>query len=215
MVYLISQRNSKLNSRVLDRMYRMRHKVAVEHWGWRIPSACEGVDKDEFDTLEALHFVKIADDGCIHGCARLLPTTLPHMLSEVFPDACDRDGVPVGPDIYEFSRFFVDKTMMSRRDYIKTGYELLAAIAEWSFANGVRQLSWYSFQVTYGLALPLWTTKPLGSPKTHEGDESVYVPAISNITAEAVARTRSKAQVTGAAFKFVSDIDWSLSDEAA
>lgn len=214
-IYLINSTNMESNESVLDRMFRMRHKVAVDHWGWQIPNAGSGIDKDDFDTYRTTHFLKIDEDGRVHGCARLNPTTAPHLLSEIFPYVCDAQGVPQDPNTFEFSRFFVDKTAMSRRDYIHTGYELLAGIAEWSLHKGIKQLSWYAFQATYGLAVPLWTTAPLGAPQTHDGDESVYVPAISTIDEEAVIRTRKKARVDGPAYHLMFDIDRYISSEAA
>lgn len=215
MIFVINRENFIRNNSILQSTFIMRHKVAVDHWGWRIPGAGSGLDCDQFDTPDTIHFVKLNDRQEVIGCARLNPSTKPHMLSEVFAEVCDRDGVPVGDDTFEFSRFFVDKSAVSRREYIAVGYELLAGIAEWCFDKQIKKLSWYAFQVTYGLALPLWKTSPLGAPHTHESDESVYVPAISTIDEDAVVRTKAKANIQDVAYAHIADIAAEFRRQAA
>lgn len=43
--------------------------------------------------------------GDVCGCARLLPTTRPYLLSEVFPQLLNSALSPSSPEVWELSRF--------------------------------------------------------------------------------------------------------------
>jgi acyl-homoserine lactone synthase len=206
MIDVITSQNAYLYREVLDDMFRMRHRVLCDQWGWRVPGMSEGYDRDEFDTEDTIYFVKQDDAGRVIATARINPTLKPHMLSEVFPDACDQRPVPRAADTYELTRYVVDKHAVSNRDFIAVAFGLLAGVTEFCEATGIRNLSWYAFQLTYALSLQVWKTSPLGRPQTHEGDEAVYIPAISGIDAEAVIKTRAKARLDGPASRYVAPL---------
>lgn len=85
-------------------MAAYRHKVFVEHLGWDL-HAPDGLEQDQFDRPDTVYVVARDDEGEICGCARLLPTTHPYLLSEVFPQLLNGAAPPSSPDIWELSRF--------------------------------------------------------------------------------------------------------------
>ena len=206
MIDVITSQNAYLYDDVLDDMFRMRHRVTVDQWGWRIPGADTGYDRDEFDTDETIYFVKRNDFGRVIATARINPTLGPHLFTEVFPDVCDQRPLPRAADTYELSRYVVDKHAVSNRDFVATAFGLLAGVTEFCEAIGVRNLTWYAFQLTYSLSLQVWKTTPLGRPRTHDDDEAVYIPAVSAIDAAAVAKTRAKARIEGQAARYVAPL---------
>ncbi|MBK9162114.1 MAG: GNAT family N-acetyltransferase [Nitrosomonadales bacterium] len=92
----------------LSEIYRQvagyRHKVFVENLGWDL-HAPDGLEQDQFDRTDTVYVAVRDDDGEICGCARLLPTLHPYLLSEVFPQLLNGAPPPNSPDIWELSRF--------------------------------------------------------------------------------------------------------------
>ena len=81
-----------------------RHKVFVENLGWDLHSP-DGQEQDQFDRPDTLYVAARDSDGEICGCARLLPTTRPYLLSEVFPQLLNGAEPPNSADVWELSRF--------------------------------------------------------------------------------------------------------------
>lgn len=81
-----------------------RHQVFVEMLGWELDTFI-GYEKDQFDRADTVYVVARDDAQRINGCARLLPTTKPYLLSEVFPELLNGLPSPCEPDIWELSRF--------------------------------------------------------------------------------------------------------------
>jgi N-acyl-L-homoserine lactone synthetase len=79
-----------------------RHEVFVELLQWDLNTP-EGIEQDQFDRQDTVYVVARNDEGRINGCARLLPTTKPYLLGEVFPELLNGLTPPVAltffPDI--------------------------------------------------------------------------------------------------------------------
>jgi acyl-homoserine lactone synthase len=124
------------------------------------------LDIDQYDDDQTTYVVKRID-GIIVGGARLRPTTLEHMLKDVFGDLCEGGGPPTGPAIYECSRTFVARRHPERRAIFA---EVLLAVAEICLEDGVEMLTgvletwWLNSYLTLGLA-----AAPLGMPCDVEG----------------------------------------------
>jgi acyl homoserine lactone synthase len=92
-----------------NRLYRQlgmyRHDVFIEHLGWNL-HVRDGLELDQFDRDgETVYVVAQQEDGTIQGCARLLPTLGPYLLSEVFPQLLNGLAPPSSSDVWELSRF--------------------------------------------------------------------------------------------------------------
>jgi acyl homoserine lactone synthase len=82
-----------------------RHDVFIERLGWTL-KVRDGLELDQFDRDDdTVYVVAQHDDGSISGCARLLPTVGPYLLSEVFPQLLNGLMPPSSPDVWELSRF--------------------------------------------------------------------------------------------------------------
>lgn len=83
-----------------------RHQVFVEQLGWELPCADGRFERDQYDRQDTVYVVARDESGAICGCARLLPTTRPYLLGEVFPFLLAVDvPPPEAPDVWELSRF--------------------------------------------------------------------------------------------------------------
>jgi acyl homoserine lactone synthase len=81
-----------------------RHQVFVEKLKWPLQCA-HGLEFDQFDREDTLYVIaQEGDDEQIVGVARLLPTTSPYLLQEVFPHLPE-SPLPVNKAVWELSRF--------------------------------------------------------------------------------------------------------------
>jgi acyl homoserine lactone synthase len=61
-----------------------RHQIFVEHLGWSLPMADACVERDQYDRDDTVYVIAQDEAASICGCARLLPTTRPYLLKELF-----------------------------------------------------------------------------------------------------------------------------------
>jgi len=81
-----------------------RHQVFIERLGWKLDSI-DGLERDQFDRPDTAYVVSRDETGSVTGCARLLPTTQPYLLGDVFPKLLNGQVPPAAPDVWELSRF--------------------------------------------------------------------------------------------------------------
>ena len=86
------------------RVAHYRHRVFIERLGWQL-DAQDGAESDQFDRTDTVYVAIEDEQAQIAGCARLLPTTRPYLLSEVFPQLLNGLAPPRDPAIWELSRF--------------------------------------------------------------------------------------------------------------
>ena len=94
----------------LDGMFRLRHEVFKERLAWDVGSRA-GKERDIFDDLDPVYIV-CEEAGEVLGSWRLLPTTGPYMLQDVFPELLHGQPAPNAPDVWEISRFAVSKRVL-------------------------------------------------------------------------------------------------------
>ncbi|MCK9189631.1 acyl-homoserine-lactone synthase [Acidithiobacillus sp.] len=87
------------------RLAEYRHQVFVEYLRWEDLRAESGREADQFDRSDTVYVMAEDDHANIIGCARLLPTTKPYLLGEVFPQLLNGLPPPNSPDVWELSRF--------------------------------------------------------------------------------------------------------------
>lgn len=97
-------RSGEISSMLINRLAGYRHKVFVEMLGWELQTQ-NNLELDQFDREDTIYVVAQDDDGHITGCVRLLPTTRPYLLGEVFPALMDGSPLPQSSEVWELSRF--------------------------------------------------------------------------------------------------------------
>ena len=110
MIHVINKHNRHLYSSTIDDMHRLRHKVFVDQRGWKRLEKLDGYEIDEFDTEDTTYFLKLDPDMRILGGMRMCPTTGATQLNTIFKDKCVFESQPVGPEHYEWSRYFITDT---------------------------------------------------------------------------------------------------------
>jgi N-acyl-L-homoserine lactone synthetase len=84
-----------------------RHKIFVQRLGWALPGVKEGTltEWDQFDVPTTVHLVALIPGQAVCGCARLMPTTGPYLLGDIFPELVRPNPPPASPAVWELSRF--------------------------------------------------------------------------------------------------------------
>ncbi|MFN3628091.1 MAG: acyl-homoserine-lactone synthase [Parvibaculum sp.] len=88
-------------------MHQLRRSVFSERLGWNV-NVINGLELDQFDLPEAHYLVHYAPGGRVNACTRLLPTTGPYLLADVFPLLVEGE-IPRAHDIWESTRFCADQ----------------------------------------------------------------------------------------------------------
>src|SRR5438552_15584925 len=112
MIVMVGQHNAQEFSGLLDEMFRLRARVFRTRLGWDV-QVTDGKERDKYDDEAPVYLVYADDDGRhVKGSLRLLPTTGPTVLTDIFwvtlPDAVDLSA----PTIWEYTRFCLDDTSL-------------------------------------------------------------------------------------------------------
>ena len=173
MLMVIPGSDISRHATLMDRVFRFRHSVFVDEKGWMELRQPDGLDRDRFDDVHAIHQVCLRGDDIV-GYQRLLPTTRPHLLSEVLTDLCHRRP-PRGPRVFEWTRFCVapgSREMRPRAD--GPFLELAQGVVEWGMAHRVDTVTvaidWRLMVIAMQLR---FFVRPLGFPKRIGRDEVV------------------------------------------
>lgn len=107
MILTAYQNEKNTHSDIFEQMYMLRAQQFAVRRGWRVVVK-NGLEKDCFDKMNPLYICVISEERRLLASLRLLPTTGPHMLSDVFPEVMGESGIVRHPLILESSRFCVN-----------------------------------------------------------------------------------------------------------
>lgn len=188
---------------VLAAMHRDRKRVFVDRLRWRVPVVADEFEVDGFDTDAAVYLLNLDAERRHLGSLRLLPSTGPHLLADVFPHLCQR-GVPRGDDVWEITRLCTSPEASAAKTVRQ---ELAVAVIEYALLSGIRQLTSVTHLAYLSQLLSVgWDCEPLGLPQELDG---VAVGAVViNVTSETLALMRRRTGLSG------SLLCWDLRDAA-
>ena len=181
-------------------MHADRKRVFVDMLKWDIPH--DGIfEQDQYDT-DAADYLILQDRqaGDHQGSVRLLPTTGPHMLADVFPFLCE-GKVPRGPRIREITRLVVSPSV-GRSERMTTRNMLGRAMIEFGLISGVEH---YTAVCEIGFLSQLlaagWRIDPLGMPQMVAG--SLIGAVLIHVEAESISRTNEAWRHPGPALRLI------------
>lgn len=153
---------------LLRAMFAARKSVFVDLLKWDVPVLAGRYEVDQFDTPSAQYLILADRDGAHLASARLLPTTRPHILGSFYTCLCEQ-APPQGPDIFEITRFCLDRRLRaSERRQARDS--LICALVDHALAQDMREyvaiaeLNWLSQILAFG-----WECRPLGLPQLIDG----------------------------------------------
>ncbi len=147
MILLIDSGNSGQHTDLLHEMFKVRCDVFEKRLNWNVKTE-NGYEIDEFDDHDPTYVVSVCDKtGEFRGSVRLLKTTGPNMLADVFFDLLGDQPMISDPLILECSRFSI-RTDMPHQICSLTGYnpvqyttvELLLGLIEATQRAGALQI---------------------------------------------------------------------------
>lgn len=171
-------------------VHHLRHEIFVEEMGWEDLRRTDKREMDQFDHEEAVHHLCMRG-GRLAGYQRMLPTTRPHLLTDVLTDLCEGES-PKGPTIWELTRYAVAPVHRDGRRGVSTvGSELIAGFVEWGLGRGVDQVI-IEFEPMWVLrALQLsFLARPLGYQRTYGRQQVVATLLTFNEKTLEVVRSR-------------------------
>jgi N-acyl-L-homoserine lactone synthetase len=125
-----------------DAMFRNRAETFSDRLGWEV-TVKDGYERDIFDDENPLYLVSVDPDREEYwGSLRLLPTTGPNMLRDVFPQLLDGDYIE-SATIWESSRICAAVAGQPERSRSRVNYvlsELILGIGEVAVAAGLTQI---------------------------------------------------------------------------
>jgi acyl-homoserine lactone synthase len=156
------------SSRAMMEMHHHRKQIFVDRLGWDLPSRGSWLEVDEFDNDHAVYILVTSSDGANHlGSVRLLPTSVPHMLSTLFADLCP-DGAPVGPKVWEISRLVATPEGADGRNILRIHRLLAHGIVEFGLLNGIERFTLVADSHRLPALLSIgWRVLPLSLPTAH------------------------------------------------
>jgi acyl-homoserine lactone synthase len=174
-IHIVTPDNESFYRDEMEQAYRLRHRVFVEEMGWHNLAKPDRREIDQFDNKHAVHMLYI-EDGKVLGYQRLLPSTRPHLLSDITPELCEVER-PIGADIWEISRHCVARGHRSGGPYMSPIANALgSALLEWAFDCGIAK---FIVEIEPLELLPLvqlhFQPLPLGLPHKIHGREVIAV----------------------------------------
>lgn len=200
MLHVVTRENRHLYSKRLDEMFRLRYEVFVEERGWRLE--CEApYERDQFDNDDAIYFLYFDNDDEVAATFRILPTTRPHMMSEVFSSLCP-EGVPVGEQIFEATRAAVRKAY--RREGV-VWQSMMAGVYEYCLLSSIDKL-------TAIFDLPVFLARlrsgvdfrPLGPPVEIDGE--MFIACYRTISVQGLQTLRQQTNLKGPMLTYIREL---------
>jgi acyl-homoserine lactone synthase len=181
MIDVVTSQNAVLYRNVLEDMFRLRHRIFVEKMGWEALRKPDGIEKDQFDTPEAVYLILQDDDGHVIGSHRLLPTLKPHLFSELFPEMCNVHGIKRGANVYELNRTCVDEDRLDPKKQEWARQQIIAGLVEFSHRAGIGHVTILTpLEVMFRYMLMGIEVKPLGLHKKIDGVNQAAVSVTMN-----------------------------------
>ncbi len=203
MIYVIDSLNKAKYKSLLDDMFRLRARVFHDRLGWDV-EVTDGMETDLFDRLDPAHVISVDDQGEVVGCMRLLQTTGPHMLADVFASILDGEPPLRSSTLWEATRFCVDTARLGtgrgRNTISYVTSEVMIGAFEYAMQAGVtdavavidpvmNRVLQRSGNAPYGY---------VGSPK--DMGKVVAMAALMDCSAERIANIRAFAGIEGDVF---------------
>jgi len=168
-VHIITAANRPEYAAQIDEMHQDRKRVFVDTLKWRVPVVGGKYEIDQFDDADAIYLLESEPKTGKHlASLRLLASTKPNLLRDVFPHLCSVP-LPVGEDVMELTRFCVSPDV-EKLDAVNLMNRMWSAAVEYAMLFGIERYTCISHRQFLSVMLSAgWGAEPLGDLKECDG----------------------------------------------
>jgi N-acyl-L-homoserine lactone synthetase len=200
MIFVVNAQNHRLFQADLVQMCRQRKAVFVDGAGWKLPVIGD-MEMDAYDRGDTLYLLaKDRPEGQVLASVRLLTTTGPHLMCELF-DAGDRERMPRGPTVWEASRFCTAPGIRGRDRRHALLWEIICGVLETGLLYGIDEVIFAASPSLLPLALRCGWEVRLLARRLRQPDGEVTALAAA-ITAAGLRRVRRLLGIPVPAIRF-------------
>ncbi len=131
-------------TKALIEMHKLRKLIFKDRMEWDVDISKEGLEIDEYDLPETVYIIVRDEQGRAVGIWRMLPSTSPSMIRDIWPEFLKDFPMPQHPDTWEVSRFGVHSYTDDRRDHIRqvsqVTAQLITALLTVTTMTGIRDI---------------------------------------------------------------------------
>jgi N-acyl-L-homoserine lactone synthetase len=109
--------------------HRLRYQEVIAKEDWSNIYVADEMEFDRYDNVATEYFIARDADGDVLGVSRSYPTTIPYMLSDVFP-FLSSEALPSSHKIHEASRLVLDRSLLTKEARRPVVNELIVAYME-------------------------------------------------------------------------------------
>lgn len=128
----------------LIEMHRLRKVIFKDRMGWDVDVINGELEIDDYDLPESIYILSRDDQNRVVGVWRLLPSSSPSMIRNIWPEFLENFEMPVADDVWEVSRFGVYSYEGEGREHIKLVNKitasLISALAELCPMVGIKHI---------------------------------------------------------------------------
>jgi len=143
MIVVLERHNAHKYPHLLDEMFRLRARIFHDRLNWDV-EVIDGKERDRYDDQQPVYII-YCDDAArkLKGSLRLLPTTGPTLLADIFSDTLP-DAVNLSaPSIWECTRFCLDDKLWDggrEGEVVFACATLLEAVGDVALRSGVEAI---------------------------------------------------------------------------
>jgi acyl homoserine lactone synthase len=176
----------------LAEMHRMRRRVFKGRLNWDVQISGD-IEIDQFDALQPAYLIYRASEDRVQGCVRLLPSTGPTMLRDIFPVLLNGASAPNSSTIWESSRFALDigaDTPKAAYGLACATYELFAGMIEFGLSRQLTEIVTVTdARMERILRRAGWPLRRIGKPR--ELGTTLAVAGFLEVSVQSLASIRS------------------------
>ena len=213
MIDIVTRADADARAGDFREMFRLRHRVFKERLGWDVQSR-NGMERDEFDDMNPAYLLAFDREERLVGTWRMLPTTGPYMLRDVFPVLLGGMKAPRHPNICEGSRFAVDCDYLGKSSLAALSQvtaEIFCAVVEYCIANGYSEIVTV-YDARIGRLLPRLGCAPKWQSERIRIGKTIAMAGRFDTNPAALRRIREKCGIEGSVVRHA---PWKLAEVAA
>ncbi len=199
MIDVLTKAELKIRTADAEAMHRLRYRVFKERLNWDVYSI-DGMERDEFDDLDPIYVLAFDEGNKMVGTWRMLPTTGPYMLRDVFPELLEGRPAPCDPMVWECSRFSIDTDAATNGDGLaalgRSTSEIFCGLVEFCLASGIEQIVTV-YDVRIARLLPRIGCTPVWRSRSRRIGNSLTLAGAFDINIEVLSKIRRAGGISG------------------